>query len=277
MFVHAGAAGASTLELSRGACAFALGGELAGSSASLDAIYYNPSHSVDVRGFGMNVTTFPIGLDIMDNTLLLVYSKDNLGGGVRISYMDYGDLKGLDEHARGERIFKANDMIIGFLGGYRLSDKVKLGMEFIYFKEVIDAFTGNSYNVSLGISGNLNGRTEYGVSLRNVGTGLKFINEASSIPITLALGGRNKVNDNLNLFGHLRISRDVPFMISLGAEYAYDNIVSFRMGFRSDKAGILSKFSTGIGFVYKRMSLDFGLSGYQNLGIKYVVSLTFKE
>ncbi|MDI6851648.1 MAG: hypothetical protein QMD82_06925 [bacterium] len=275
--ISAGNSAATTLELSRGARAFALGGELTAFSPSMEAVYYNPAHCISAGKFGINVSTFPIGLDVMDNSILLSYSTNRFGGGIGVSYTDYGDFNGLDEHAREPYTFNASDLIVTAFGGYMISQSIKMGLSFKFFKEEIEAFRATSYSVSAGIAGKIDNKTDYGVVIRNLGTGIKFINESNPLPLTLVLGAVRKVGYNIFLIGHLKSSRDVPVSLTLGCEYSYNDIAFFRLGFRSDKAGLLSKFSTGLGFIYKGFAIDFGLSGYQNLGLKYVISFSYSK
>ncbi|MBU4305729.1 MAG: PorV/PorQ family protein [Candidatus Omnitrophica bacterium] len=120
----------------------------------------------------------------------------------------------------------------------------------------------------------------FGLSLRNVGQGLKFISERDPLPRELRMGGSYAFqlrNDNSKML----LSADIPYMIvdkktvaNLGAEWLINNGFSVRVGqhFNSD----IQSFTFGFGLKIKTMVFDYSFGAAGPLDNIHNVSLGYR-
>lgn len=276
ILINAGSASGISMELNRGARAFALGGNLTGVKGEIESFYYNPAQLSTIYGFNLSISTYPVVLDVKDQSILLGYGSEKFGVGFNLSYTDYGEFDGLDAHARNPYTYSANDIFTGIGFSYNVQENLYVGGHLRYFKERIDSFYVHSYNLSLGVGGKFND-LDYGVAIRNIGTPLKFISESSKLPYTLSIGVSKYIRPNVFVLGNLEIPADNVPVLSSGVEYSVDQIGFFRLGMRTDRAGILSKLSFGLGAQFKNYNVSFAFSTYQNLGMTYLASFSYKQ
>ncbi len=263
-----------SLELNRGTRPFSMGGSFIGVNNDIGSFYYNPATLGGIESFSVEFSYFSIAMDIKDNSLLLAYPYGRFTSGLSISYLDYGEFIGMDEHARNEWVFDASDLIINCGLSYSIRKNTYLGGKIRYFKSRIDTFQTTSYSLSLGLSG-ITELFQWGFALRNAGNDLKFIKEDYNLPLIIGAGIAKEMNKNIFLTSALEIPIDHFPVISTGMEYSLRNILFLRIGFRSDRAGILSKFSFGLGLSYNKFYLDFGFSTLGDLGNIYHVSVKY--
>lgn len=263
-----------SLELNRGARPFSMGGSFIGVNNDISSFYYNPATLGGIDALSVDFSYFSITMDIKDNSLLLAYPYGRFTSGLSISYLDYGKFTGMDEHARNERMFDASDLIVNCGLSYSIRKNTYLGGEMKYFESRIDTFQTTSYSLNLGLSG-ITELFQWGFALRNVGKGLEFINEDYNLPMIIGAGIAKEINKDIFLTGALEIPIDHFPVISTGMEYSLLDILFLRTGFRSDRAGILSKFSFGLGLSYNKFNFDFGFSTLGDFGNSYIISVKY--
>ncbi len=139
------------------------------------------------------------------------------------------------ETAEPEATFGASDMALGFSGAW-LVGGVGLGATAKFVQETIGNRSASAYAVDLGALKRFEVRpVSVGASLANVGTKIKFIDQANALPAVLRLGAAYGMTKS---FPHaLAVQLDVPAesgpVLRLGAEYNGFGPMALRFGYRT--------------------------------------------
>ncbi len=116
-----------------------------------------------------------------------------------------------------------------------------------------------------------------GITIKNLGTPMKYIDKADPLPLMLLLGAsykllKGKVHDLiLAADGHLDLEGNIRG--NLGAEYWHGKIVALRAGY---KLGYdLDSLTIGAGFRYLNLQMDYSFGMMSALNSIHKVSLTY--
>lgn len=123
----------------------------------------------------------------------------------------------------------------------------------------------------------------FGLALRNIGSGIKFIQEKDPLPLELRFGSSYLLPIETKQYKML-LSVDVPYlmnekdtMVKVGAELVYLNSLSLQTGynFNSDAQG----FTLGVGVLWGKICVNYGIGligGLNNIH-KITVGYRFGE
>ncbi len=172
--------------------------------------------------------------------------------------------------------FSASDWTasIGYAG--KIGD-LSLGCSFKYLRESNEEFGASSMSVDIGAAYDLPIKgLKTGLSVANLGTGLRLDQERFPLPIIFRLGWRYDLG-KLGFTQDFIISNADQIGFALGAEYWIANILALRAGYRSGSGteGI-SGLRSGVGLKIKGFGLDYAVAPYGKLGLTHRVSLSFK-
>jgi len=279
---YTGVTSANFLKLDVGARQAAMAGAFAGVGNDLNTINYNPAGLVQLA------TT---SLTAMHNQWFQSIKYENLGyahkvwwGGIiggSMVYFHTGDIQGSRFSQSGiyekSADFNASDSCLTLSYAHPWSDRFSIGANFkiIYEKiEKEDAATvafdlGTFYKTPID-------NLSFGLCIQNLGSGLKFIQDKSDLPMNLKGGASVKLLDN-----HLLIALDVNKPIDndvnlrLGLEYWLVDVLALRAGYRTDM-DIGSGFSAGIGIKLMNYHIDYGFVSYGELGDTHRISFSME-
>ncbi|MCX6152763.1 MAG: PorV/PorQ family protein [Candidatus Kapabacteria bacterium] len=120
---------------------------------------------------------------------------------------------------------------------------------------------------------------DLGLSLRNLGSSLKFQSESYSLPMQVQAGASSRALDpDLDLsivFGTLG---DQKVQFGLGAEYYLAKFLFIRAGYNTgytEIQGTIKGLSAGVGFKYDNFDFGLALTPYGSLGNSYHFSLSY--
>jgi hypothetical protein len=199
--------------------------------------------------------------------------------GLAVSHFNYGELEGLDEHARNPNIFTASDLAVSLGFAYRLQrQKLQLGASARYLSQRIENESAGTVMLDLGAVMKFRQLT-LGAAARNLGPGLKFVNETSGLPITFGLGATYYF-PNLPLTPALAVEvpMDDALALALGAEYSFARYLSLRAGIKTDRdAGFVSWLRAGFGIRYQALCVDYAVIPSRDIGYTHTVSLGYKK
>jgi len=275
---YTGITSANFLKLDVGARQAAMAGAFVGVGDDVNTINYNPAGLLEIG---------TISITAMHNQWFQTIKYEHLGyaqkvwwGGViggSVEYLHMRDIKGSLVGNKPTGDFTAWDSCLTFSYAHPWNERFSIGANFkiIYEKiEQEDASTiafdfGTFYKTPID-------NLSFGLSLQNLGSGLKFIQDKSDLPMNLKGGASVKLLDD-----HLLIVLDVnkpidnDLNLRLGFEYWLIDTFAMRGGYRTD-IEICSGFSGGLGLKVMNYHLDYGFVPYSELGDTHRISLSMK-
>lgn len=283
--------GAGFLNLGMGARPIAMGGAYSAVADDASAVYWNPAGLVRSEGASFMFMHASYLSGISFDYFSFASSKGDSAFGGSLGYLDAGSIDRTDTSGNPLGSYQPRDYY-GTLS--YASDLEVVGAQKGRFSAGVSAkFLSSTITKKAGtvaFDAGLTGKVElYGVPLRlgfvaqNVGPGLKYEKERDPLPTTYKLGGAFNVSGNLLFSAELAAPRGNAPYLSLGTEhaaYSSDNIsVLLRAGMNtltlSDISG-LNGISAGLGLAFSRMSVDYAVTLFGELGMTHRLSMTLK-
>lgn len=295
-----GTAAASFLDLGFGARPLGMAEAYAAMADDVSAVHYNPA------GLSLpqpEMRSAPGRYEMLFTHTLYVQgvSLDQLGllrrpWGLSITNLRVGGIEGRTLETDPASNFGASDLALGASYGRRVGP-VGLGATLKYIHESIGGSSADAYAADLGALHRFEAwPVSVGVDLANVGTKIRFIDQAAPLPLVLRAGaayGRTKDFPHA-LSLQIDFPRDSDPVLRLGAEYQGFGPFALRAGYRTFSAGqrdaVLGKtlgsaasgFSEfyglflGMGLQTKLGNLDYAIVPYGELGLAHRLSLNLR-
>jgi hypothetical protein len=289
-----GTAGANELLIPVGARGVAMGSSAVTSARGADAIFWNPANvarsgnNLDILASNM---TYLADINVIYGAVAVkVGSFGALGFSIKSLAMD-GILKTtvLTPDGSGQT-FKPQHVVMGLTWAKELTDKIAIGLNVNYISETIDLVRATGLGFDFGVTyndlGGLNG-LDFGVALKNFGGDMKFdgsglwtnaevsdqsrgeqfykIDAASfSLPTNfdIAFGYTLGINESNSVIVNAVYTNNnfYPEQYKFGAEYAFDNLLFVRAGYKHtaeyESSDVLYKFAAGLGINYNVSGID---------------------
>ena len=153
---------------------------------------------------------------------------------------------------RDEGYADASDsFIIGGLA-YRITTDFYAGVSGKFIREKLDSDKADAAAIDIG--GLYKGTNwSFGISARNIGQKLKFIEQPCGLPLTLRLGAAYNRN-RITAAGELeQMVKDKELCFHLGLEYLLTKALALRAGYQSADT---NKYSAGLGCKNKNLCFD---------------------
>lgn len=193
------------------------------------------------------------------------------------SYLSMGKFEGYDFYGNPTSDFSANDWSALLAYGHKVAPKLALGGALKYVHQSLADQKAGAFAVDLGALYGIN-QFNFGFSLRNLGTQMKFIQEKYSLPLTVDLGLAYRGLANLTLAADVEIPRDNSVRLKQGIEYNYQESIFLRMGYGYSTSGNdfggASGLALGAGFMLKQYKFDYAYSPNADLGDAHRISFT---
>lgn len=240
-----GTAGLTALKLDVSARANALGGSFIGLADDASALYYNPAGMVNLNGISTIATHNLYLAETQFSYLGVVFPLKSMSAafGIQTSYFSSGDMVETTPAHSGPdgtgRTFGAYDLMIGASYAQMLTQKFSVGGTLKFISEGLADEKVYTVAGDVGTYYNTNWKSlVFGMSIRNFGGTVKFINEETDLPMQFVFGiavtpiddGENKLNV-LCEAGH---PADNGEYVLIGAEYAFSNMFFLRVGRKID-------------------------------------------
>ena len=274
----------SALHYNPAGLAFSPGGfsDLAGPSAGARPIEMMVSHSLHIQ-------------DIQLSQMGVLYRPF----GFSATYLNMGGIeRRTSETAQAEGTFGASDMAVGMSYGRKLGETgVGVGGTLKVIRETIGEYSASAYAVDFGVLKRLENRPiTLGAGLVNVGTQIKFVDQAYPLPMALRLGASYGMTPRFPHAISLQVDfpRDNSPELRLGFEYAGFGPFALRAGYKTvgsaQKSAALGSalgssapgiaefygFFMGVGFKTKLGSMDYTIMPYGELGNSHRFSLSLR-
>lgn len=277
---------ASFLKIGAGARALGMGGAYTAIADDVNAMYWNPGGLGGLSKRELGATH----AELVANTRydFLGYAQPTKYGllGAGAVYLSQGSLEGRDASGKPTGGFSASDAALSLSYAARLAPGASLGASVKYIQSSIAEASARSYALDLGGIYQLArlgpGIPRLGVAVQNMGPGMKFLDQSSPLPLTLAAGAGYSLPIGLTLavdYKNRPHSQSSEF--SVGTEYALLPAFALRGGYGTAKAasggaGGLSSFSgfaMGFGIKAHGYSIDYAITPFGELGNAHRLSL----
>jgi hypothetical protein len=297
--------------------AISMGGAFVGTANDVSALYWNPAGA---SRSDINEVMFSHSRWFADITYNWVGAMVKLGDagtiGLSLTYLDYGDIEitTLSEQDGTGQFFSAHDLSMGLTYAYNLTDRFSLGGTVKYIQQEIWNSSASAFAMDLGVlfHSDING-LRIGATITNFGTAMQMDGkdllvqhdidpniygnndqilanlktDEFPLPLTFRIGLAMDVLDNedhrITLAADALHPNDNNESVNVGAEYVFDNLIAFRVGYKSlflsnseegltAGVGINYDFNPDFGVRFDYAYQDFGVLDYTqhfSLGIKF--------
>lgn len=269
---------AAFLKIGVGARAVGMGGAFTAVADDVNALAWNPAGLafVDARQVGLTHTQHVAGTRF--NFLGLVqptrFGTFALGG----RHLSQGRIDGRDAEGRPTGSFSAADGAVELAYGLKLFNGAYLGWGVKYLSSRIAEASAQTYAVDLGSMYELAplgpGLPRLGLAVLNIGPGMRFLDERTPLPLTLAAGLGYRLPAGLILaldFRHRPYGNTSE--VSVGTEYAVLPTFAFRAGYGAGRGlsggsglAALRGLAGGFGLRIYGYHLDYSITPFGELG-----------
>lgn len=302
---EAGSTAAAFLKLGAGARPMGMGGAFTAAEGDPYAIYWNPAglaalrerragffHNEHFQGFGQEFLYYAAPAA----GLRLPFIGRLRGGvfGLGLNYFYTPDelerRSGLYESDPANPIspvegyFGAYDIALSASYAWRTSAGVNAGATLKFIRQSIDEESGMTAALDLGAVKRVRlWGEEYsaGISLRNLGPGIKLVSRSYALPLSLRAGLSRRLPGTGALAAlDIEVPVDNYPSAIVGAEYPVAGGLTLRSGYRyrlhGNELGAWSGFSAGAGFRLEKVSFDYAYSPAGELGDSHRFSVDFR-
>ena len=268
IYCEAGGKGTSAenfLKLGVGARAIGMGEAFTAVAADANAVYWNPAGlaNLDSRQINVMHNTWLVETYYDHISFAAPFKKGAMCAG--ITYLGTGDIDKYSVFEENktptpvpEGTFNAYDMAL--IGGYgwKISDKLLVGVSGKLLQSKIDSHDANGLAIDIGVlSKTPVENLTVGGTIQNVGSKIKFNKNGDPLPLMVKVGAAYTMLDN-NLTTALDITkaRDNDAKFNVGCEYLINKSFAARCGYNSkidEGAGV----TVGIGYKHPVVTVDY--------------------
>jgi len=266
--------GVAILNQATGVRQLGMGEVATGISDDAVGMHYNPGGLATVRNIELNAMYHQNIMDTRNEAINLTYPlnrglflRKRAGIGIGVLAYQGGEIEWIklnpDESVKSSEVVKAesdyqvglcySEEIARFYGNTYAGVMVK----WIQSK-LVEKYKASAFGIDLGILHKLGG-LGIGVAFQNIGTGMKFIEEADSLPLTLRLGGsyERKIGKLVKMVAGLdgiKVKNE-DMGCNIGGECWVGDILGMRAGYKINGE---NKVNIGASIRYKWVQLDYG-------------------
>jgi len=257
-----GTNGANFLKIGVGARPLGMGGAFVAVANDANAIWWNPAGVAGMKRREITLMHSELGEDIRYQFLAYSQRVKRLRGGLggSISYLSVSDIQGYSPGGTKTKKLGAYDLAVSLCYGSSIFPSLSGGINFKFIGEKLADEKASTFAFDIGglwsppVSG-----LKLGFNLQNLGMGLKFIEERSSLPLNCKLGCAYEVE----FFGaqsilalDFNIPVDYGFFVNGGFECKIYNLIALRCGYKS-RDDMSSGLRLGIGIGEKNLLIDY--------------------
>lgn len=277
--------GMRTLNTGVSARAAAMGDAFVAVSNDLGAVYYNPAGLINIPS---NKVSFMYLGGFVDETYLNTAANLNMGNKGTIAgnifIYDGGDFDWNDNGTQ-TTIKAQQDMVASLSYGFPVTPNFSMGINFKTIQStLVEEYKATAFAIDLGLLHALIGENstyQFGLCVQNIGTELKYVEEADALPLNIRAGASylKRMSKDYNMTASIEALKpsDGEIKEHIGFEFVIKEMFAIRAGY---KLGYdLNALTAGIGIVVKNYSFDYGLSMVDELTQQHRVSfsLAFSE
>ena len=276
-----GTTGANFLKIDVGARPLGMGGAFVAVADDVNTIWWNPAGAATTKRKEITLMHNEMGEDIRYQFLAYNQPVGKLRGGLggSISYLSVSDIQGYSPGGIKTKKLSTYDLGISLCYGLRIIPSVSGGVNFKFIAEKLADRKASTCALDIGglwktpVSG-----LRLGFNIQNLGGGLKFIQERSSLPLNGKLGCAYE----FEFFGtksivalDVNIPVDYSVFVNGGVECKIYDLIALRAGFKS-KDDLSSGLRLGIGIGGKNLVVDYSWLSRGDFENSHRVSATLR-
>jgi hypothetical protein len=273
---NTGTTGAQFLKIGAGARPAGMGEAFTAVADDVNAVAWNPAglgYLPSPQFTAMHTQWFQ-GADYEFLAAAYPYGWGTLGIGAASLTVDDIEKRAADTDAP-DGLFEASDMAYTISYGKSFGEDWSAGINVRHLRSRIDTESASAFAADLGGLWRTPHRPlTMGLTVRHLGTEIKFVDEGDPLPLTATLGaGYRLFEDKLSLGVDLRQPVDNDLQVGAGTEFtqtfAWDLAGSLRAGFNSagtDPSDGLTGLSIGLGLSWRNVAFDAAWVPYGFLG-----------
>lgn len=202
------------------------------------------------------------------------------GLGASLQYLGSGDIPGTDISGNSIGDFNSHYAAYNLAYGQQLTNKLSLGLNSKLIQAKISDVSAHAFAADFGTLYQATSRLSLAAVLTNVGTKLKFIDQADSLPLAWHFGAAYKTSFKTDLMTEVVYRQNGLASFHVGGEWTPAPPLALRVGYRTDTTKGLSPmagFTLGVGirawgheFSYAWLPLgDLGNTQYFSLILRF--------
>lgn len=280
--VQAIESGADFLNIGPGARPAAMATAFTAVSKDINASYFNPAGlaSMDKKEFSLMHADWFIGGKYDFACFGLPFK--NMVGALSITRLNHGGFQTRDSNGNINGSFDASDSAIGISMAKFISQNSSIGAGVKFLSSEIAGYSASAVAFDLGLLYNMDKfPVSFGMAVRNIGKGMKFIDKRENLPLSMSAGLAVKVlplmNVNLDV---RRLIYDKETSLNIGTEYNLFGGMFLRGGYSnsifSKKANASPTISGGIGLNISDFQIDYAFTPFNELDTSKKFSLNYK-
>ena len=273
---NASTSGGLTLEQAVGARAQGMGEAFTGIADDATGLFWNVGSLSQLPGTQLNAS-YVAGLADSANEQLYYTQAlgQNSGLGLGLVFFQGGTVT-LDEPGGDKTVQSQSDMALDLGYGYKILKNLGLGVGLKFLQSTLaEEVTAETLAADAGLLLAMDKQLSVGLTVQNMGPGLKYVSETDPLPLTVRLGAGYKLpiaKDHEGLVGvDLVKVNDQDLGLNVGAEYWFARLLALRVGYLTgtDLAGL----TAGLGFRWQVFEFDYAFGLMQELNNTNKVSL----
>jgi len=228
----AGRTSADFLLIGSGARAAGMAGAYSAVSEGAITAHWNPSGLANLEHTEVALGHFAWFQDITVEQAAVAFPVgDRLTMATSITFVNYGTIEGYDLSGAATGELSAYDLAGGVSLGYFVRDDLAIGVTAKYINQRLDVYTASAFALDLGLRYELP-RVSLAAVLTNIGTKLKFDEQAENLPSAVKLGVAARPLD-AGLVTSLELEKRIhgDFLIRQGFELGFDDKYFLRTGY----------------------------------------------
>jgi hypothetical protein len=282
-----GTEGASFLDIPVGGAPAALGSAYTAQATDVYAPVWNPAglgflNSMEFTGTHLSYLgpvyyehasfVMPLGKDHETNAA-------PAGFGASAQYLGTGDLDARDAAGNPAGSFTSSFAAYSVAYGQRIFDNLSFGGSAKLITEKIADASASAYAADAGLLYKPNARLNVGAVLANVGSDIKFVNEADPLPTAGRVGATYHINPTWDVSAEGVYRKTGLTSGSMGVEWRYGENFSFRGGYNTahiKELGGGAGVTAGLGIFFWGQEFSYAWVPLGDLGTTHYFSLVFR-
>jgi len=282
-----GTEGASFLDIPVGGAPAALGSAYTAQANDAYAPVWNPAglgflHSVEFTGMHLDYLS-PVYYEHAGLVVPVGKPEEgeahSAGFGASIQYLGTNSIDARDVSGQPNGTFTAAFAAYSLAYGQKISDTLALGATAKVITEAISGASAKAYASDLGLLYKPTSKLSVGGVLANMGSEVKFVNESDPLPLAGRLGLTYQILPQWDWSVESVYRKSGLFSGSMGIEWRYGEIFSFRGGYNTvhtQQLGAGAGVTAGLGIFFWGQEFSYAWVPLGDLGQTHYFSLVFR-